>query len=79
MYTPLKAGAGFLLAYGTSLTDGMRGMAPHRDKILNGAKPGDLPVQALRHYDLTVNLKTARELGVTIPPDVLKRANHVIQ
>jgi putative ABC transport system substrate-binding protein len=79
LYTPIRADAGFLLAYGTSLKDGMRGMAPYIDKILKGAKPGELPVQASTRYDLTVNLKTAKEIGVTISPDVLKRANQVIQ
>jgi len=79
MCAPLRSDAGFLLAYGTSLADGMRGMAPYVDKILKGVKPGDLPVQALTNYELTVNLKTARALSVAIPPEVLKRANHVIQ
>ena len=79
MYTPLRPDVGFLLAYGTSLTNGMRGVAPYIDRILKGAKPGDLPVQALTIYELTVNLKTAGALGVTIPADVIKRANHVIQ
>ena len=79
VYSPLRAEAGFLFAYGTSLTDGMRGMASYIDKILKGAKPGDLPVQALRNYELTVNLKTSRALGIEVPAEVLKRANHVIQ
>ena len=79
LFSPVRAEAGFLLAYGTSVVDGMRGMAPYIDKILKGAKAGDLPVQALRNYDLTVNLRTARALGIKVPPEVLKRANHVIQ
>lgn len=79
VYSPLRAEAGFLFNYGTSLTDGMRGMAPYIDKILKGAKPGDLPVQALRNYELTVNLKTSHALGIKIPPEVVDRANHVIK
>ncbi len=79
LYSPLRAEAGFLLAYGTSLTDGMRAMARYIDKILKGAKPGDLPVQALRKYELTVNLKTSHALGIKVPPEVLERANHIIQ
>jgi putative ABC transport system substrate-binding protein len=79
MFTPLRADAGGLVAYGTRLADGMRAMAKYVDKILKGTKPGDLAVETLRHYELTVNLKTAREIGVTIPPEVLKRADQVIQ
>jgi len=79
MFTPIRADAGGLIAYGTSLADGMRSIAQYVDKILKGAKPGDLPVETLRYYELTVNLKTAREIGVTIPPEVIKRANQVIQ
>jgi putative ABC transport system substrate-binding protein len=79
MFTPLRADAGFLLAYGTSVLEGMRAMAPYIDKILKGAKPGDLPVTTLRTYSLTVNQKTARALGLAVPRAVLDRANHVIE
>jgi putative ABC transport system substrate-binding protein len=73
------ADAGGLIAYGTSLPEGYRRMATYVDKVLKGTKPGDLPVEAVTRYELTVNLKTAKEIGVTIPPGVLKRANQVIQ
>ncbi len=79
MYTPLRADAGFLLAYGTSVLDGMRAMAPYLDRILKGEKPGDLPVTTLRNYSLTVNLKTARALGIVVPREVLDRASRVIE
>ncbi len=49
------------------------------DKVLKGAKPGELPVETVNRYELIVNLKTAREIGVTIPPEVLKRGDRVIQ
>jgi len=73
------ADAGSLIAYGTSLADGMRRMAVYVDKVLKGAKPGELPVETVTHYELIVNLKTAREIGVTIPPEVVKRADRVIE
>jgi len=79
MFTPIRADAGGLISYGTSLADGMRGIAQYVDKILKGAKPGVLPVEAVKRYELIVNLKTARDIGVTIPPEVIKRANQVIQ
>ena len=79
MYSPIRPDAGELLAYGTSWNAGMRRMAVYVDKILKGAKAGDLPVETLTGYELIVNQKTAREIGVTIPPDVLKRADQVIQ
>jgi putative tryptophan/tyrosine transport system substrate-binding protein len=71
--------AGGLIAYGTSFVEGYRRMAAYVDKVLKGAKPGELPVEAVNRYELVVNLKTAREIGVTIPPGVLKRADRVIQ
>jgi len=73
------ADIGGLIAYGTGLIDGAGRMSAYVDKILKGAKPGDLPVEVLTRYRLTINLKTAREIGVTIPPEVLKRADKVIE
>jgi putative tryptophan/tyrosine transport system substrate-binding protein len=70
---------GQLLAYGTSFGDGMRHTAVYVDKVLKGSKVGDLPVETFTRYELVVNLKTAREIGLTIPADVLQRADHVIQ
>jgi putative ABC transport system substrate-binding protein len=77
--SPSRPDSGQLLAYGTSFSDGIRYMAVYVDKVLKGAKAGDLPVETLIRYKLIVNLKTAQEIGVTIPPEVLKRADRVIQ
>jgi len=73
------ADAGGLIAYGTSILEAAGRMAAYVDRILKGAKAGDLPVEVLTRHRLTINLKTAREIGVTIPPEVLKRADQVIQ
>jgi putative ABC transport system substrate-binding protein len=67
-----------LLAYGPSLRDASRGAARYVDKILKGAKPADLPVEQPREYRLVVNLRTAKALGMTIPPSVLTRADEII-
>lgn len=68
-----------LLASGTSLTDAARRMPVYVDKILKGANPGNLPVEAIARSRLIINLRIAREIGVTIPPDVLRRADQIIQ
>ena len=73
------ADAGGLIAYGTSIIEAAGRMAAYVDRILKGAKPGDLAVEVLTRKRLIINLKTAREIGVTIPPEVLKRADQVIQ
>jgi putative ABC transport system substrate-binding protein len=79
MFSPLGADAGGLLAYGTSFTEGYRHWAAYVGKVLEGARPGDLPVDVVNSYELAVNLKTAREIGVTIPADILERADRVIR
>ena len=78
-WSPGFAREGGLLSYGPDSVETFRRAASYADRILRGEKPGDLPVQLPTKYEMAVNLKTAKALGLTVPQSILLRADEVIE
>jgi putative ABC transport system substrate-binding protein len=78
-YDRYFAGAGGLISYGPNIVGEFRRAAGYVDRILRGEKPADLPVQVATKHDLVINLKTAKALGISVPPTLLARADEVIE
>ena len=68
-----------MLSYGVDLVDAFRGAATYVDRILRGDKPGDLPVQLPTKFEMVVNLKTAKALGLAVPPSIMLRTTEVVE
>jgi putative ABC transport system substrate-binding protein len=78
-YASFAVQEGGLIAYGIDFLDQLRRAAVYVDQILRGARPAELPVQQPEKFELHINLKTAKSLGLTVPPSLLLRADHVIE
>jgi putative ABC transport system substrate-binding protein len=75
----LPCRAGGLIAYGPDFVSTVRQATVQVDKILRGTKPGDIPIEQPTKFELVINLKTAKALGLTIPPSLLARADHIVE